>query len=95
MDVCQWSNPPIAFRWLTTLSALLFIVFGLTGNLGAPGFADKMTAAGNVAYISLSRAGWGLILAWVVIACSTKQSPLVNGYGGELCLLLSSHSPAS
>lgn len=55
--------------WTTSVSLLLFLVYGL--------YEQELHPVTAAAYSSFSHTLWALGLAWVVIACST-------GYGGRV-----------
>lgn len=59
----------VTIGWTTSVSLLLFLVYGL--------YEQELHPVTAAAYSSFSHTLWALGLAWVVIACST-------GYGGRV-----------
>lgn len=59
----------VTIGWTTSVSLLLFLVYGL--------YEQELHPVTAAAYSSFSHTLWALGLAWVVIACST-------GYGGSV-----------
>lgn len=59
----------VTIGWTTSVSLLLFLVYGL--------YEQELHPVTAAAYSSFSHTLWALGLAWVVIACST-------GYGGRI-----------
>lgn len=63
----------VTIGWTTSVSLLLFLVYGL--------YEQELHPVTAAAYSSFSHTLWALGLAWVVIACST-------GYGGRVLTVL-------
>ena len=77
------SRPLQLAGWLLCGLLFLFTVYGVTGTSGRLLTSDKYASrAGDATWLALSRPLWGLVLAWVTVAC-------LGGFGGVVTRILS------
>ena len=53
--------------WLVATAIGILVIYGLYDESGAPHLSNTLNAFYNAAH----RTGWGLAVAWVVVACAT------------------------